>query len=447
MMNYIAKNAMNVFLLPLGGMLALLAVSCVTVGPTSSSPVSSVAPAAMAPDEYAGNGRGANLQKAINVAQIDVLRKASIDIIGEDAVARKQASLERSIYTLAALDQYLRQDTLKKLSANNVGSVDNPDWMVEISVVVKRSALEQALASLDAPAQASVAESEARVNSISVAAKVPAVESLPSGPTPAQKAFVSKYVDKLTYLVYFNEKTIEKDLFPLKSAVAMANSWLSGQGLDVASGAQVEKLKKDRQMVYEEQSGDQASIIQWVSQSLNADVYLEIDARIARESRGGNVYSQATVAIQMYETSTGQLLGGTPAIPGPQRMSGIDQTDADSKALQDAVYNLMPRVLEQSRSLLGKQYANGIKYQLVIQKASDPDVIADFRNALKRQANVTDVLTRSESENEVLIDVFMYGRIDDLGDTIRTVRSTVNGLEKMRQIQKRGKTLIFDSGM
>ena len=268
-----------------------------------------------------------------------------------------------------------------------------------------------------------------------------------TGPTEAQKAFIRKYVDKLTYLVYYNDKTPDADLVPLKSAVSMANSWLTSQSFDVANSSQIEKLKKDRQMVYEEQSGEQSAVIQWISQSLNADVYLDISARMGRETRGGNYYSQATVTIQMYETSTGQLLGSTPAMPGPQRMSSVDQVDADSKTLQDTVYNLMPKVIEQSKTLLAKQCSNGIKYQVIIQKATDPDVIAEFRSSLKRQSNVADVVTRSESEKEVIMDVFMFGRIDDLGDAVRTLKTNITGLEKMRQIQKRGKTVTYDSGM
>lgn len=433
-------HANKISALVLSVLIAGLALSCATVPP--SDPAAPRASAArLGPDEYAGTGHGENLQKALNAARLDALVKATVDIMGKDAEAKNRASLERSVYTLAALDQFQRSESLKKLSSVNAGTVDHPDWAVEISVAVNRPALEQAIAALGGGANAGTlpAPSPASLKS--------AAEAQPAGPSPAQKAFVAKYVDKLSYLVYFNEQAADKDPLPLKSAVAMANSWLTGQGLDVASTAQVDKLKKDRQMVYEEQAGEQASVIQWISQGLNADIYLEIDARLARESRGGNYYAQASVTIQMYETSTGQLLGGTPAVSGPQRMSGIDQVDADSKSLQDTVYSLMPRVLEQSKTLLGKQYANGIKYQVVIQKANDPDVIADFRGALKRQPNISDVVTKAESENEVVMDVYMFGRVDDLGDTIRTVRSNVVGLEKMRQVQKRGKTLTYDSGL
>jgi hypothetical protein len=418
---------------------ASMAMSCATTGTAAPA---AVRPAIQpGPDEYAGSGRGDNLQKALNAARRDALGKAVVDAIGQEAEAKNRAALERSVYALAALDRLLKPDTLKKLSSTNAGTVDRPDWVVEISVAVDRPALEAALAAMAGPPVDSGKAQPAPVATKSAA------EPAPAGPTAAQKAFIGKYVDKLSYLVHYDEKAAGNDQVPLRSAVAMANSWLAGQGFDVASGAQVEKLKKDRQMVYEEQSGEQASVIQWVSQSLNADIYLEIEARLVRDARGANYYSQATVSIQMYESSTGQLLGGTPAVPGPQRMSSIDQTEADSKSLQDTVYALMPRVVEQSKALLGKQYANGIKYQVVIQKAGDPDVIADFRSALKRQANIADVLTRSESEGEVVMDVYMFGRVDDLGDTIRAVRSMVVGLDKMRQVQKRGKTLTFDSGM
>jgi hypothetical protein len=436
----ISKHAFRLAALAVACLSASLAMSCATTG--TAAPSAAVRPAApLGPDEYAGSGRGDNLQKALNAARLDALGKAVADTLGMEAEARNRPALERSVYTLAALDRLLKPDSLKKLSSVNAGTVDRPDWQVQISVVVDRQALADALAALNGQAA-----KEDRGQAMPVAAKA-AAEPAPAGPSAAQKAFISKYVDKLSYLVNFDEKAAGKDQVPLKSAVAMANSWLAGQGFDVASSTQVEKLKRDRLMAYEEQTGEQASVIQWLAQSLNADIYLEIDARLARDVRGANYYSQATVGIQMYESSTGQLLGSTPALPGPQRMSSIDQTDADSKSLQDTVYALMPRVVEQSKALLGKQYANGIKYQVVIQKAGDPDVIADFRSALKRQANIADVVTRSESDGEVVMDVYMYGRVDDLGDTIRAVRSTVVGLDKMRQVQKRGKTLIYDSGM
>jgi hypothetical protein len=82
-------------------------------------------------------------------------------------------------------------------------------------------------------------------------------------------------------------------------------------------------------------------MIQWITQKLNADVYIEIDAVTEGETQGSNHYGAAKVNLKMFESSTGNLLGAVP-YSSPRTFSKVSQFDAKSNALQSTLYKAMP---------------------------------------------------------------------------------------------------------
>ena len=67
------------------------------------------------------------------------------------------------------------------------------------------------------------------------------------------------------------------DPFSSKAAVGIANEYLASNTMEAIDLDQIEKLKTDKQKVYEAETGESISIVQWIAQKLNADAYIEID--------------------------------------------------------------------------------------------------------------------------------------------------------------------------
>ena len=246
----------------------------------------------------------------------------------------------------------------------------------------------------------------------------------------------------MTYMVYFNDQAAE-DPFYMKAAVGIANEYLTSNAMEAIDLEQVEKLKKDQQRVYEEETGESISMIQWIAQKLNADVYVEIDGRTTGESSAGKYYGQANITLKGFEASTGRLLGSQPW-NSPRTFSTASEQAARINALQTSVYKAMPIVLEQAKAYMAKALAGGIKYELVVQGSSDARAMSDFRRKLRRQ--VRDVVTVSQTAEEARYNVFLLGSLEDLADKVLDVAEGIPGLEDMYQVVLRGKSVTFNTG-
>jgi hypothetical protein len=207
---------------------------------------------------------------------------------------------------------------------------------------------------------------------------------------------------------------------------------------------QVEKLKEERRMVLEQETGQEAGILLWVAERLNADVYVELDARTSAESSGGDYYATANLTAQMYETSTGQLLGAVNR-RSQRTFSRTSREDAVLNALQSTVYQAMPRVLDQARAQMAQFVSRGVRYELVLQSTPDARALARFRSRLR--GRVEDLDTVSQTAEETVLEVRMYGGVEELEETVYDLSDTVPGFEGLYLVLKRGKSVTFNTGM
>ncbi len=103
-----------------------------------------------------------------------------------------------------------------------------------------------------------------------------------------EKNIILKYIDTLSFMVYYNENSLA-DKTMLKAAVSQANTVLTRAGITVFDINRVEKLKSDQRTVYESSQSDAVSLIQWVAQKLNADIYVQVDV-ITGEKKDESTY-------------------------------------------------------------------------------------------------------------------------------------------------------------
>jgi hypothetical protein len=261
--------------------------------------------------------------------------------------------------------------------------------------------------------------------------------------TAEEKRIIARYVNNMTYMVLFNEDATE-DPFYMKAAVGIANEYLTSNAIEAIDYDQVEKLKADQQMAFEEETGETISIIQWIAQKLNADVYIEIDGRTSGETSGGKYYGQANITLKGFEASTGRLLGSQPW-NSPKTFSTASEQAAKINALQTSVYKAMPIVIDQAKAYMAKALQNGIKYELIVQNTLDSRMMSDFYRKMRRKAR--DIKTVSQTAEETKYSVFLIGSVEDLVDMVYDVADTVSGLEGIYQVVLRGKSVTFNTGM
>ncbi len=417
----------------------LLILGCAS-GPSSSGAPFGTAQA----DVYPGNGRGSSLALAMNDAKMDAVRNAVIDMIGADAEAAHSATLGAVLYNTRNPNAFVHNETMQTLRRENVGSIDEMDMIYQISIRVNRPAIESVLNANGIDSDA-VQEAHADVQTPAQRAPAAALEAQVDDwdqATPEEQRFIRRYVDTMTYLVYFNQESPESP-FVMRSGVNQANSYLTTNGMTAVDAGQVESLTRDQQLVYEQETGREVSILQWVAQRLGADVYIELDAATSGETQGATHYGSANVTLRMFETSTGQLLGSVNR-RSQRTASRSSQQDAVLNALQSTVYQAMPLAVEQSRIQMANAVARGVRYQIVIQDSTDSRMMSEFRRRLR--SRVSDIITVSQTAEQTQYDVFYFGRIDELEDLMYNVSATVPGMENMYHVMTRGKSMTFNTG-
>jgi hypothetical protein len=441
------RSLFGLIVLPL---FMILLVSCLS-GPSSTlpPPQGGGEPEPM-PEEkvYEGAGQDASMLTAMNMAKMDAVRKAVIDMIGVANEQANQEKLQEVLYNTQNPNAFVNNETFETLRKDKIGD----DYIFEARVAVKMRAVESTLKAHglfgeattgqgktgDAAAASEAATAEAAETIDEITAQTGAEEL-----TAEEKRIIARYVNNMTYMVYFNEEATE-DPFYMKAAVGIANEYLTSNAIEAIDFDQVERLKKDQQMAYEEETGETISIIQWIAQKLNADVYIEIDGRTSGETSGDKYYGQANITLKGFEASTGRLLGSQPW-NSPRTFSTASEQAARINALQTSVYKSMPIVLDQAKAYMAKTLTNGIKYELVIQNTFDPRMMSDFYRKMRRKAK--DIKTVSQTAEESRYEVFLIGSVEDLVDMVYDVSDTVAGLEGIYQVVLRGKSVTFNTGL
>ncbi len=393
---------------------------------------------------YEATGRGETFGTAMNDAKMQAVRSFVVDEIGEDAEERNYDLLEEVLYRTRNPNQFVFNETMETLRRENIGTFDDPDYLYELRIQVNADSVRSTLRAngIDRDAQ----PADQVVSTDETDATEERVDRDPdwSGATEQQRAYIRNFVDSMTYMVYYDEDRISADSFLLDLAVGQANSYLASNGYHAVDSSQVERIKEDQRRVYEEETGRDVGMLQWVAQRLNADVYVELDASVSESTEGNTHYGQANITMRMYETSTGQLLGSVP-YRSRRTVSRVDAFDAQSNAVQSAVYAAMPRMIDQSEALMEQTLSRGIRYEITIQNTPDSRVVSRFRAQLRD--HVASVDTISQSPESTRLAVRHYGSLDELEDVVYQVGSVTPGMEDLYQVIRRGKAITFDTGL
>jgi hypothetical protein len=266
---------------------------------------------------------------------------------------------------------------------------------------------------------------------------------LPGQLTPDEQAYLQNYLARLNYMVYYNEDSkIDPKL--AKVAVSQANRYLLEKlGLSVIDFDQIEKNKKDQQTAYQSETGGAIDLIQYLAQKFNADVYVEIAFALTSETKDNKYYASAQGSMKIYDTSTATLMGSV--VLSSQTAFSPDSADAAAtNAIASSVWIAMPKMIDQSKELLKNSLSRGVRYEVVIQKTPDSRQVSQLRRALAKKMREVEQVSYSPDTTKLYLYTFQTG--DKVEDAIYDAGSA-SGLNDLRLVYSRGKSLTFDSGL
>lgn len=260
--------------------------------------------------------------------------------------------------------------------------------------------------------------------------------------SPEEEVYLQNYLARLNYMVYYDEDAGIEKVYA-KTAVNQANRYLiEKMGLSVLDFDQVEKNKKDQQAAYQSETGGAIDLIQYLAQKYNADAYVEISFTATPSASGGRFYATAQGSMKIFDTSTGTLLGSV-AFQSPQVMNPVSQESAISNALAASVWNAMPKMTEQAKTLIQGSLARGIRYEVTVQNTPDSKAMSDFRRALARQVREVEQVSYSAAETRLFIYTFQSR--DKVEDAVYAAAERA-GMQDMYLVFNRGKAFTFNTG-
>jgi hypothetical protein len=432
--------------------LVILIVSCVSTGAATES-LGKTTPKTKELDrkEYAGAAEkeGDTFLNARNAAVMDAVRKAVIDIIGAEQEEANREILDQFLYNTRDPNAYIYNETLEA-TRREIVSEDN--WRYELTVDVNLTAVRSTLKAnglIGSDKAAAAAEPEGSGKSSSGKGKGEDADKTGVGSpdygeaTEEERTFIARYIDRMTYMVFFREDSETEDIYKL-AAVNKANEYLASQAMDSIDFEQIARLKEDQQTVYEEETGESISIIQWIAQKLDADIYIEISGRTKGTTKDNKYYGEANIDLKAYEASTAFLSGSASYNTMDKAFSQTSEESACLNAIQGAVYTRMPYLIDLVKKQMVKTLVRGIRYEVTIQNPLGDRAMSRFWSKLEKEVKAIDSV--SQSSDEVKYYVWYIGSVDDLKNLIYDVTETVAGLENLDMVMTRGKSITFNTG-
>ena len=402
--------------------------------------------------EYIAMGEDSSFLQAINKAKVAAIRQGVIDLIGSEAEKNNYERIKEVLYNTEYPNKYVVNEKMDVLQKSKNGEI----YIIRIKLPVKMNEVSATLFTAGIFSQRpssnktmdDIVLGNGKTQENFNAAQKPKdadlilKEAQASAEGKKNIQFLNNYIENMTYMIFDAEES-RAERFLLKAAVETGNAFLLKQGYRAVDSKEIEKLKKDNALIYQESTDEGISAIQLIAQKLNADVYIEIDAVTEGGYETSGYYGSAKITLKIFNPSTGELLGSVP-YTSQKTFSRVSSYDAQSNAIQSAVNKALPMAVDQAKILLAKAYSRGIRYEIIINETPDSKSMARFRKALS--GNVNDIKTLYQSSAQTKYAVSFFGTIDDLEAVIYDTADSVPGFENIKLVMLRGKTLTFKSG-
>jgi hypothetical protein len=408
------------------------------------------APAFPDEKEYMGGGESDSLLKSMQMAKVSAVQKGVIEIIGKTKEENNRSKLDEVLYSSSRIGGFVEMIERTRKDKVEENYIYEGRYMVNLRAVYNTLAAHNIIGDGEADDEEYVSETEMTTDDTTDTIEEPMTDDDVYGKTTKEEEkFIVRYIDKMTYLVFFSEDVKEEPYF-IQGAITIANDYLISNGRTAIDLAQAEKLKEDNFLVYEEETGGSMSIVQWIAQKLNADVYIELSGETQGKSEpGGKHYGVANVQTKAYVTSTGELIGSVAynQLEIKASFSKISKKDAQLKAIQGVVYSkVMPQMFKQiNENMVDKIKKLGIRYEVIIQNPPNDRVMSKLWKKIDKDIKSHNLIY--QTEEEVKYAVYCIGNVEDLKTIFYDASESISGLEEMYAVLARGKTITFNSGL
>ncbi|MBN1523396.1 MAG: hypothetical protein JW904_02830 [Spirochaetales bacterium] len=272
----------------------------------------------------------------------------------------------------------------------------------------------------------------------------------PAAPgTAEEKKFIKDYIESMRFMVYIDEKAKVSDSeeYLYRKAVAFANDYLAKKNIEVVLLDQIESLRRDHSTLMEDVQGENLSVVQWLAQKLNADVYIVIDLLVQNEKRGNQYYAQSNVSLTAFEASTGRLLASKSHNQIDKSVGSSEQI-AKTNSVGICIQRIMGDLLTTTKTYMEKAIEDGIRYEMYITDTADAKTLLKFIGAIKdEKQKVTRIESVYRTDEEGKYYVYMFGNPDEFELFIYSIAETIPGLEGIKLVSQRGKSFTFSTGM
>ena len=230
----------------------------------------------------------------------------------------------------------------------------------------------------------------------------------------------------------------------MKTAVGIANEYLASNAMEAVDLAQIERLKKDQQKAWEAETGESIGIVQWIAQKLNADVYLEIDGAIAVRKVKDHYRQRGDRAQDLRGFHRAPARLGAVEQPGQRRSSRPRSRRSPTRCSRPWTRPCRSRSARpRPRSPRSSRTASSTSWCC---RRRRTQVVSAFRNRL-RDAREGRAIGQPVATRRRPSRCGSSGSVDDLVDLVVDVAGKVPGLEGLRQVLLRGKSVTFTTGM
>lgn len=405
--------------------------------------------------EYIGGGKSTSLAEAILLAKVSAVQKGVREIIGKSKEESSRSKLDEVLYNSRHVNNYVEMiERIRKVMVEE-------EYVYEGRYLVKLKTIAITLEAhgiigdgkeeeYDTDTEYTTGDDDEDEDKDDKDEEPVTDDEVYEEITKEEEKYIKRYIDKMTFLVYFDEETVKEDPYFIKGAITIANDYLISNGRTAIDLAQAETLKEDNQLVYEEETGGSITIIQWIAQKLNADVYIELTGETqGRTEPGGKYYGVANVQTKAFQASTGELVGSVAfnQLEIKASFSKVSEKDARLKAIQGVVYSkVMPQIFKQiNENMVEKIKKLGIRFEVIIQNPPNDRVMSKLWQKMGRDIKSYDLIY--QSVEEIKYAVYYIGDIEDLKNAFYDATESISGLEGMYAVLVRGKTITFNSGL
>ncbi len=244
------------------------------------------------------------------------------------------------------------------------------------------------------------------------------------------------------FLVYYDESQFS-DPFTVRTAVLLANDYLSSTGFSYVDMKQIESIKRDQDYVFTEETGEN-SMLRWIASKSHADYYIDVAVNTSSYSRGGAFYADASVTLSCFDASTAAGRGSV-FIQTEKLVEGNTRSSAIDRAVADGITNGMYRILSKVSKYFTADAERGNSYELIILKTYDDRTMRAFQNVLADQ--VSTLVRTTFSVEETRYAITFSGTVDELADRIYETAEQYPELQDIYLIYQRGNVLTFNTGI